>query len=350
MATLEYNNIAISGIAAAVPKQVIDNLKYSKFFSEKSAKSIIKTTGISHRRFASADTTSADLGFFATRQLLNGMNLNPVSIDGLIFVTLTPDYRMPGNAFLLHQRLGLSKDSFAFDISLGCSGYIYGLSQAFNYLEQDGIDRIILINSEVKSKVYSKEDKSTSLLFGDGATATLIEKKKGKHTLITLNSDGKHSSAIIIPGGGYRMMASEKTLEYLEREEGNHRSLEQGTMDGATVFDFTITEVPENIKKTFDLGRLSPNEIDYFIFHQANKFITDHFAKKLKIDSSKVYYSLHKYGNTASVSIPLTIVSELKDKIKPNSTLFLSGFGVGLSWGSVITEIEDLYLSDIYEV
>ena len=352
MAILEYDNVKISGISAVVPKRKIENLHYSSFFSEKDAKAVIKMTGIAERRFADKEICASDMCFVAGKTLLNEMQIDPKDIDALIFVSLTPDYRMPGTAFVLQKKLELKKSSFAFDISLGCSGYIYGLAQAFNLVALEGINKVLLLNGETKSKTYSKEDKSTTLLFGDGATATLIEKTTAKSkTVVSLNSDGSKSDAIIIKGGGYRNPTSEDTLKYQKFPDGSRRNIEQGQMDGPAIFDFTITEVPKDIQNVINQYPIEVEDIDYVIFHQANRFITDHIRKKLKIEKEKVIYSLQKFGNTASVSIPLTIVSELQDEIREGKkTILMTGFGVGLSWGSVITTLDNCHISELQEI
>jgi 3-oxoacyl-[acyl-carrier-protein] synthase III len=351
MAIIRYENVKISGISAVVPTQRINNLDYSSFFSRKEAESIIKMTGIAERRFAPKSTTAADMCTFAASKLFTDMNIASEEIDAIIFVSLTPDYRMPGSAFVIHKNLKLKKSAFAYDLSLGCSGYINGLAQAFNLASIEGINKVLLLNGETKSKTYSREDKSTTLLFGDGATATLVEKTSLKNkTIISLNSDGSRSDAIIIRGGGYRNPTSKDTLQYRSFLDGSKRNLEQGEMDGPAIFDFTITEVPRDIQNVLNVYQMEPSDIDHVILHQANRFITDHIRKKLKIDKDKVVYSLQKFGNTASVSIPLTIVSELQNSLlSRKKKVLMSGFGVGLSWGSIITDLDNCFISELQE-
>ncbi len=350
MALLQYNNVEIKGISAVVPKQIIDNRYFTDFISEKEADSIIKMTGIAQRRFASKDVTSVDLCYQAAQNLVKNLDITMDSIDAIIMVTLTPDYRMPGSAFVLHQKLKLKKECLAFDISLGCSGYIYGLCVAFNLLQQENIGNILLLNGETKSKTYGKKDKSTSLLFGDAGSATIIGKTETDFpTTITLNSDGSRYKVIMIPSGGYRNPTNaNSTIEQIQ-EDGNWRALEQGIMDGPAVFDFTITEVPVDIQIALKESDKSINDIDYFIFHQANKFITDHIGKKLGIPAKKIPYSLNKYGNTASVSIPLTISSELYSANKKPGLVCFSAFGVGLSWGTAITNLKNCLIEPVKE-
>ncbi|MCD4651074.1 MAG: ketoacyl-ACP synthase III [Candidatus Cloacimonetes bacterium] len=352
MAYLHWNNIEIAGIAAAVPTMEIDNRNYSDFFTEKEAARVIKTTGIAKRRFVDENTTSADLCYAAADKLLSDMSIDRNTIDALIFTSLTPDYRTPASGIILQNRLGLPKTTLAFDLTLGCSGYMYGLSLAFNLCSQPHINNVLLLNGETKSKTYPKTDKSVALLFGDGGTASLIRKtERSNPTFLSLNSNGDKWEVIQIPGGGYRNPTSPETLKLRKREDGSIRSNEHGMMDGAAVFDFTITAVPKDIRETMEKTCTSPEDIDYAVFHQANKFITDHFSKKLKIPREKVIYSLQKFGNTASVSIPLTIVSELQEELKDTTKrLLMSGFGVGLSWGTMITILDKCHICDLVEI
>ena len=352
MAELYWKNIEIAGIAGAVPERIIDNLNYSDFFTEKEAKSVVKVTGIAQRRFADENTCASDLCFASAKKLIETMKLNHNEIDALIFTCLTPDYRMPATGIILQHRLNLPETTLVFDLPMGCSGYIYGLSLAFNLCNQPHINQVLLLNGETKSKTYPKTDKATSLLFGDGGTSTLIRKTGRENpTYLSLHSDGSRWQAIQMPGGAYRNPTSLETLKMRKREDGSIRSDEHGAMDGAAVFNFTITDVPHDIKTSVIRAQITIDDLDYFIFHQPNKFITDHFARKLKIPRDKVIYSLHKFGNTASVSIPLTIVSELNPQLNGTKRkILMSGFGVGLSWGTLITELDNCTICELLEI
>ena len=220
---------------------------------------------------------------------------------------------------------------------------------AFNLCRQPHINQVLILDGESKKRV--KTDKAGSLLFGDGGTAALIQKTDRKNpTYLSLLSDGSRWQALHTPGGGYRNPTSLETLKMRKREDGSIKSDEHGTMDGAAVFEFTITDVPRDIKNTAKRAQTSFEDIDYFVFHQANKFMLDHFCKKLKIPLDRVIYSLHKFGNTASFSIPLTIVSELKGQLNGRNKLLMSGFGIGLSWGTVVTEVDNCTICELLEI
>jgi len=349
MAELFWDNIEIAGVAGAVPKRVIDNLNYSDFFTEKEAKSVIKLTGIPQRRLADKGTCASDFCYAAAERLIKTMKIDRSEIDALIYTTQSPDFRMPATGVTLQHRLNLPKTTLAFDLPLGCSGFVYGLSIAFNLCRQPHINQVLILDGESKKRL--KTDKASSLLFGDGGTAALIRKTDRKNpTYLSLLSDGSRWQALYMPAGGYRNPTSLETLKMKKREDGSIRHDEWSTMDGAAVFEFTITDVPCDIKNTVNRAQTSFEDIDYFVFHQANKFMVDHFSKKLKIPIDRVIYSLHKFGNTASFSIPLTIVSELKGQLNGRKKLLMSGFGIGLSWGTVVTEVDNCTICELLEI
>lgn len=352
MATLQFDGVGITAISGAVPKNVIDNYKYTEFFDPAQVKQVVDKIGIYERRFADADTCSSDLCFAAAEKLITDNNVDRNDIDLLIFISQTPDYRMPATSVILQDRLRLPTSTIAFDINLGCSAFIYGLSVAFSMAKNVNIRKVLLLDGETRSKVYSPKDRRTAFLFGDGGVAALIERneKFGK-SYFSLNSDGSREDLIKIIGGGYRHPSSEETIkEKIVDEFGNIRSDEHGYMKGADVFNFVISEIPRDIKKLLEFANTDVSEFDYYIFHQANNFINAYLAKKLKLDTSKIPSTIAKYGNTSSVSVPLTIVDQLKDKMHSNKRLLLSAFGVGMTWATAIIPFYDLNISEIVEV
>jgi 3-oxoacyl-[acyl-carrier-protein] synthase-3 len=357
MAELYWDNIEIAGVAGAVPERVVDNLNYSDFFTEKEAKSVIKLTGIPYRRLADEGTCASDFCYAAAERLIKTMKIDRSEIDALIYTTQSPDYRMPATGVILQHRLGLPKTTLSFDLPLGCSGFVYGLSMAFNLCRQPHINQVLILDGESTKWKKLKNNKggliitSSALLWGHGGTAALIRKTDRRNpTYLSLLSDGSRWQSLHTPAGGYRNPTSLETLKMKKREDGSIKSDEHGTMDGAAVFEFTITDVPRDIKNTVKLAQTTFDDIDYFVFHQANKFMTDHFCKKLKIPLDRVPYSLHKFGNTASFSIPLTIVSELKCRLNSTIKLLMSGFGIGLSWGTVVTEVDNCTICELLEI
>jgi len=352
MALLTFNGVGISALSAAVPRTVIKNYEYTQHFPADEVKEVVDKIGIFERRFADENTCSSDLCFAAAEKLIADNNIDRSEIDLLIFISQTPDYRMPATSVILQHRLGLSTGAMAFDINLGCSAFIYGLSVAFGLIQQPGIRKALILDGETRSKVYSPKDRRTGFIFGDAGVAALIEKdEKYQNTYFSFNSDGSREDLIKVRNGGYRFPTTVESLqEKVVDEYGNIRSDDQGYMNGSEVFNFVIREIPKDFKLIFDYSKIEKDEIDYFVFHQANSFINSYLAKKLKLDSNKIPSTIEKYGNTSSVSVPLTIVSELKDKLVNNNKLFLSAFGVGMTWASAIIKLENCNVSDIVEV
>jgi len=352
MGLLRFDDVGISGLAAAVPKKVVSNLEPNLYFNEEEVREVVEKIGVKERRFVDQNTCSSDLCFAAAEKLITEMKMDREEIDLLIFISQTPDYRMPATAILLQERLKLPTSTIAFDINLGCSAFLYGLVVTYSMISNGGVRKALILDGETRSKVYSLKDRKTGFLFGDGGVAALIEKKDiFCKSWFSLNSDGSREGLIKIPAGGYRKMSSCETVtEKVVDEYGNIRSEEQGYMDGADVFNFVIREVPKDFNRLLKFSAIELNTIDYFIFHQANSYINGFLAKKLKLPIDKIPSTIEKYGNTSSVSIPLTIISELRGRLSDHKRLLLSGFGVGLTWGTALLDVEDCYIAEIAEV
>jgi 3-oxoacyl-[acyl-carrier-protein] synthase-3 len=352
MAVLSFENIGISGMAACVPANKIINYDYIENFSREDAREVTDKTGILERRFALPGVTSSDLCYAAAEKLIADMNIDKSEIDLLIFVSQTPDFRMPATSILLQNRLGLSMQTMAFDISLGCSAFVYALSVVYAIMEKSGLRKALLLDGETRSRVYSAKDRKTAFLFGDGGVAALIEKddRFGK-SFFSLNSDGSREDLIKVKAGGYRYPSSPETfVEKVIDENGNMRSDEHGFMEGPDVFNFVLREIPPDIKKLEAFSGISLLSLDFFLFHQANNYMNGYLAKKLKLPTEKVPSSISKYGNTSSVSIPLTIVSELQGKLLEDRTAMLCAFGVGMSWATAFIHFNQCHISDIVEM
>lgn len=352
MAYIQFEGVGITAISSAVPKHVIKNRDYTDVFSAEEANEIVEKTGIEERRFSDAETCSSDLCYAAAEKLIADNVVNKEEIDLLVFISQTPDYRMPATSCTLQHRLGLPNSTIAFDITLGCSAFLYGLSVVYGMMERSGLRKALLLDGETRSKVYSPRDRRSAFLFGDGGVAALIERdpKFGRSTF-SLNTDGSRADLIMIPAGGYRKMSSADTVvEKVIDEFGNMRSEEQGYMRGGDVFNFVIREIPRDIKNTVAFAGKEINNFDYVVFHQANNFINTYIAKKMKLDMTKIPTTFAKFGNTSSVSVPLTIVSELQGKLDGKKDLLLSAFGVGMTWATGVIPFVDCRISDIVEV
>jgi 3-oxoacyl-[acyl-carrier-protein] synthase-3 len=352
MAFMTFNGVGITAMAAAVPRHVIKNYEYTDFFSKEEVKQVVDKIGIFERRFADEKTCSSDLCYSAAEQLFKDNNIDRNEIDLLIFISQTPDYRMPATSILLQDRLGLNMSCMAFDISLGCAAFAYGLTVAYSMIQAGGIRKALILDGETRSKVYSPKDRRTAFLFGDGGIAALVEgNEKFGSSFFSIHSDGSLGDLIKIEGGGYRHPSSLETIkEKVVDEHGNIRSDEQGSMNGGDVFSFVLANIPKDIKLTLEHACVEKDNIDFFVFHQANDFMNKYIIKKLKLPTEKVPSTIAKYGNTSSVSVPLTIVSELQNKLKDNKTLLLSSFGVGMSWSTAIVPFINCNISEIVEV
>ena len=353
MAIVTYKGVGITALAACVPSRVIDNYHYDlDIWPEEEVKKVVDKVGVAERRFVDEGTCASDLCFAAAEKIINDNGIDRNEIDLLVFLSQTPDYRMPATSILLQNRLGLPMSTMAFDITLGCSGFISALSIVYAMMQNHGFRKAMLLDGETRSKVYSRKDRREAFIFGDAGVAALVERdERFEESHFSLNSDGSRGELIMIPGGGYRNMSSVETLrEKVVDEYGNIRSDEHGHMNGADVFNFVIVEVPKDIKRLMTASGEDIQDMDYYVFHQANAFINNHIAKKLKLDKERIPWTIQKFGNTSSVSVPLTIVSELKDKMLGKKKLMLSAFGVGMAWATAVVPFVDCKISDIVEI
>lgn len=352
MAYFSHRGVGIRALAAAVPQQVFTNLTDNPHFAREDAEAIVEKTGVYERRVAPEGMCASDLCVAAAQQLIEETGIDRSEIDLLIFISQTPDYRMPATSIILQHRLGLPRSCAAFDVNLGCSGFVVGLNLAFSMAGQQAIRKVLLLNGETRTRAYSQKDRKTGFLFGDAGSACLVEKLPGtadSHFLI--DSDGEKNDYIKIKSGGYRYPSSCESVQEKVYEDGSVRTDEQGYMDGNGVFEFVITEVPRQIKNLYKRTEISKEEIDFFVFHQANKFMNEHLIKKMKLDPERVPFCLDRYGNTSSVSIPLTIVSELQASLSGmDKRMLISGFGVGLSLGSAIVDMNQVQICKLLEI
>jgi len=351
MSYLNYEQVGILGLAAAVPRNVYHNLTDNDYFSLEDTKAIVEKIGIYERRIAPEGMCASDLCRAAAEKLFADLAVDRNEIDVLIFISQTPDYRTPGSGIILQDWLGLPKTCAAYDVNLGCSGFIYGLSLAFGFAKQDGVRKVLLLNGETRSKAYSFKDRKTGFLFADAGSACLVSKGTAfgeSHFL--LESFGSMHDYIMIKAGGSRCPSSLKTIKERAFPDGSIRSDEQGVMDGSGVFEFSITEVPRQVRQMLKITNREMDSIDFVVLHQANAFMNDHLIRKLKAPVSKAPTSLEKFGNTSSVSIPLTMVTQLGEELGVSKSLLLSGFGVGLSVATAQFDTPGMKISDLEEI
>lgn len=349
MAFLQIPNVTIKGIAACVPQKVVKNSSLSNLFTAEELKKTIDAVGIIERRVVDNETCASDLCFKAAEKLLDEMNIDRSTIDVLIFMSQTSDYRIPATAPILQHRLGLSKETICFDVSLACSGYVYALTTAMTYLNLPSINRVLLLDGETFTKIVNNKDKTNALLYGDAGTATLLEKEEGEGFKAVLHTDGEGYDAVCIPGGGCRNPFTDGALEEKVRQDGSVGNDLQIYMNGIDVFNFTLRVVPRSIKELLEKTETTILDYGSIVFHQANKFMIEFFAKKLKYDMANVPISLDKFGNTSSATIPLTIVSELKSWESTNKKIIISGFGAGLSWATASLDLTNTHICELID-
>lgn len=352
MAFLEFQNVRIAGIAAGVPKTIADNLHPTvddAISTEYSPEDFVKTTGVKERR-VSYELTTSDLCYAAAEQLISDLGWDKKDIEAIVFVSQTADYILPATACILQDRLGLSKECYATDMTLGCSGWVYGLSSVVSLLSAGTIKKALLMCGEGKAR-YRGRKRLRNPLFGNAGTVTAVEFKEGSSSIqFHVGTDGSGFDAIITPDGGSRNPA---TVDSFKPDffEGKETIRLQSRMKGMDVFSFGITTAPKSVKVLADHYGFDYQQADWFVFHQANMKMNNMIAKKLKLDPEKVPSSMYYFGNTNGASIPMTIVAELKDKIESKPTkLICCGFGVGLSWGTVAFTTDNIIISNLVEV
>jgi 3-oxoacyl-[acyl-carrier-protein] synthase-3 len=326
MSFITVENISIVGMSTAVPTQTSIN-NNEKF---------IAATGVAEKRITDKTICTSDLCLKSAEQLINDLGIDKTDIEILIFVSQTPDYKLPVTSTILQHKLGLSQACLCLDIPLGCSGYVYGLTTISSLMSTGKIKKGLLLVGDTISKEVDPSDQATEPLFGDAGTATLLSYDENANPMLFgLGSDGEGYESIIITNSGARCSNSE---------------MNKLSLNGIDVFNFGTNKVPKVVNQFIDNFGLEKDSIDHFIFHQANKFMNDKIYKKLGIAVDKTSSSLKHFGNTSSATIPLTIVTELGGIEKDNSMLFC-GFGVGLSWGTFYTKASNnIFCSKLIEI
>ena len=330
--------VKVAGIVCAVPKNKVAYTDLFECFGEKNVKKFVKMTGVKERYISEKEQTSSDLAFIAAEQLLDKLGWKRDSIDGIIFISQTPDYDVPATACVLHKRLKLKEECIAFDVNLGCSGYVYGVQMIATYMQNPDINRMLLLVGDTLNKIISDEDKSSAMLFGEGGSATAFESGDGD-IQYSMYTRGNGFKAIIKPSGAYRNIDGKK--ERYECQDGIIRSDYELYMNGTDVFNFTIEDVPKAVNEFKEKFSIDDNDIDMYAFHQANLFMLKTIASRSDIQLDKMPISIDRFGNTSVTSIPLTICDAC-ERLKENKVLKIvcAGFGVGLSWGIVSFSVD----------
>lgn len=349
MSKLTINNVKIAGLSACVPRKVVENLSLPIFDTVENAKKIIDSTGIVCRHVVEPGTTASDLAFVAVNALIEQLDWDYGSVDFLAYVCQSRDYVAPQTACILQDRLGLSQGCCAIDLPLGCSGFVHGMSITASMLSHGGFKRGILINAETNSLNRNPKDRSVNPLFGDAATATaLVYNEDADPMNFVFGVDGSGYQSIWAKYGGMRYPTTVEALQEVEIEPGIIRRGIDMAVNGMDVFGFAIKRPPLSLKELVETFAIDLESIDYLLLHQANKYIDEKIRKSLKIPSEKVPYCLQEYGNVTSASIPLTLVSQCKERlITRRNHCVACGFGIGLQWASMEFYTDPLVITDV---
>jgi 3-oxoacyl-[acyl-carrier-protein] synthase-3 len=324
----------IRAIATHLPERVLGNDELAALYPSWPAAKILDKTGIRERRIAAPDETAADLAFEAANELFFASGIARDEIDFLILCTQAPDFILPTTACVLQDRLGLRRDIGAFDMNLGCSGFVYGLSVAAGLIASGAASKVLVLTADTYSKYIHERDKSVRTLFGDGAAATLVVRSEsGRIGPFVFGTDGSGAGDLVVEAGGFRTPRCEATALAQEDAAGNVRSRDNLFMHGANVMNFSLREVPRTYRKLLDLTGWNAEEVDHVVLHQANKFMLDSLQRKLGVPPEKVPRRYEDVGNTVSSTIPFVLADLQKTgQMAPGTHIMLIGFGVGLSW------------------
>lgn len=352
MAFQQFDTVTINGIAACVPRNSEENSSLSFFSNTDEFEKFVATTGIERRRVVTEGVCASDLCLAAAERLIEDLQWEKSEIECLIFVSQTPDYKLPATSCVLQSKLGLSKNCMTFDISMGCSGWVYGVSTMASILSSGNIKKGLLLVGDTVTRTKSPLDKSTYPLFGDAGTATALSfNENAKPIQIALYTDGSSYDAILIEDGGARNPVTEKSLEYIDYGNGIVRNKLQSILDGSSVFIFGISKAPQCVNSLIEHFDIDKENVDFFVFHQANMLMNEKIRTKLKLPETKVPYILKDFGNTSSTSIPLTMVVKLREDLNDiKCSIVACGFGVGLSWGAVHFDLENVICSELIEI
>ena len=326
----------IKAISYYLPEKELTNENLVQEFPEWSAEKVAKKIGVSVRHISADNETAADMAYAAAKNLLEEHQIHPATIDFVMLCTQSPDHFLPTSACILQNRLGIPTNSGAIDFNLGCSGFVYGLALAKGLIVSGVAKNVLLLTAETYSKYLHPKDKANRTIFGDAASATLISNEGFAEIMeFSLGTDGRGAEQLIVKSGGLRSPDKLKDLTF--DESGNPVSSDHLFMDGTGIFNFTLEMVPELVKDTLLKNNLTKEEINQFVFHQANKYMMSFLRKKIQIPEEKFYYYLDQVGNTVSSTIPIALCEAIRDQtIHSGDNVLIAGFGVGFSWGGTI--------------
>ena len=349
MALFTIKNVRIKGVSASVPETKISTYDYD-FFSHDDAETFIKTVGIENRYVADHGECASDLCKLAAEKLIDELGWEKESIGILSFESVTADYRTPPTSCILQDRLGLSTGCMSFDLPMGCCGFLYSVCVVGKMMQTGDVKRALLLIGDTITRMGSPKDKSRLPLFGDCGTAVALEyDESAEDIMIDMNSYGKGYQALITPHSGFRHQVTPESFEYEDFGNGVVRAPVHSLIQGMDVFAFAITRPPKSIKTLLEKFCIDKDkDIDYFLIHQANKMIIDKVVKKSGLDISKTPSNIKDFANLGGASIPMLMVSEIAGDLKSKKLrLMASAFGLGLSWGTMFFQTENLVVPEL---
>lgn len=349
-----FQNKRISGILTVLPHLSIpfEDEMANYNFSPIKCQKLKVAMGYKEHRIAQKGQTSSDFCVHGLQYLFDEGLLKPEEIDALLFVSQSPDYFMPPTSNIIQGHFGLKHDMICLDINQGCAGFEVGLIQAFMLLDQPAIKKVVLLNADVLSPKVSDQDRNSKPLVGDAAAITIVEKTEEPNTIYAnIKMDGTGAMALNIPAGGFRMPCTAETAELKEDASGNFRALDNLVMKGDEVFNFVQREVPPMIEHLMEEAQISKDDVDYYMFHQPNKFMLHKLADKLEIPYEKMPANIvENFGNASGVTVPTNISYNLGDQIVNGAKkVCVAGFGVGLTWSSIFMELGNLKFNKIID-
>ncbi len=339
---VKIKGIKVKSISSCLPPFALDMHSLGAQYGEIEVAKIIKTTGIRFVRIAKDGITSSDLCLSAAEKLIKENSLDSDKIDGVVFVSQTPDYILPQTSHLIQKRLKLKESTFCLDIRLGCSGYIHGLLQSALLIQSGACDMVLLLSGDVTTSFINPLDRACRMVFGDAGTATVVERGDSS-MMFAIYSDGLGAERLIIPAGGARKPRNFLTEVAVEFEDGNWRSECDLLMDGIEIFNFALKRVPMLLDEVSQMAGWDRSEVGTYAIHQANKFMVETIRKRAQIEAHRMPIDVELYGNTGPASIPLLLssVGQIRQSEGRLSSSVLVGFGVGLSWGGVACQLNE---------
>jgi 3-oxoacyl-[acyl-carrier-protein] synthase-3 len=328
---------AVLKIVSHLPERIETNDDLRRENPDWRMDELYEKSGIRARHVAAEGETASDLGYRAARKLLLREIVPKDEIDYLVFCTQCPDHFLPSGACILQDSLGLGRHVGAFDVNLGCSGFVYGLQIAKSLVDGRVARNVLLVTADTYTKYIHPRDRTVRTLFGDGAAATLVGSARGGGAIgeFVIGTDGAGAKNLIVPSGGLRQPRSPNTAEEITHESGCTRSADNLFMDGPAIFSFAITTVPRTVKRLLEKSGLSPDDVDHYVYHQANKYMLEHLARRSRIPKEKMILDMDTVGNTVSASIPIAIERAVEGgRVRGGDRLLLVGFGVGYSWAA----------------